>query len=459
MEVRRTCTRVHSMGGARSSRTTTSVSSTARWCTPRHRHGKGAQKRTRFSFSRRRAKADDADDAAVVAAAEVVYEDENLNRESGAALDKHWRGGCLGLRRAAWFPERFLPKEERRQEQQSGGFWQLGRLHGAGLCLASLVLLDLVLAHPSQALTLDHLMQVPHSLATQGLYVPGLVGDDEFREGFTSGLLLILVSEIGDKTFFVAMLLAVRQSDNSGGNQQSLNSNNNNSNSDGLALKGESSLLDKATERRLVVYVGTVAALGLMTIISCVIGRSFHSLDQMFADYIPSGLSALPLDDLAAVVLLTSFGITSLKDARALDDKEQQQADDGTRRGSGDVVFDIRDEEDSEEEAAKALVQEMKDEGKISEEQGNGSLLWQSFLLVFAAEWGDRSFLSTIALTAAYPPVAVVAGATSGHAVATALAVGGGSVLAKYISEKAIAYSAGVLFLAFAAATVVDLMV
>jgi putative Ca2+/H+ antiporter (TMEM165/GDT1 family) len=325
--------------------------------------------------------------------------------------------------------------------------------------LASLVLLDLVLAHPSQALTLDHLMQVPHSLATQGLYVPGLVGDDEFREGFTSGLLLILVSEIGDKTFFVAMLLAVRQSDNSGGNQQSLNSNNNNSNSDGLALKGESSLLDKATERRLVVYVGTVAALGLMTIISCVIGRSFHSLDQMFADYIPSGLSALPLDDLAAVVLLTSFGITSLKDGRALDDKEQQQADDGTRRGSGDVVFDIRDEEDSEEEAAKALVQEMKDEGKISEEQGNGSLLWQSFLLVFAAEWGDRSFLSTIALTAAYPPVAVVAGATSGHAVATALAVGGGSVLAKYISEKAIAYSAGVLFLAFAAATVVDLMV
>jgi hypothetical protein len=143
------------------------------------------------------------------------------------------------------------------------------------------VLLDLVLAHPSQALTLDHLMQVPHSLATQGLYVPGLVGDDEFREGFTSGLLLILVSEIGDKTFFVAMLLAVRQSDNSGGNQQSLNSNNNNSNSDGLALKGESSLLDKATERRLVVYVGTVAALGLMTIISCVIGRSFHSLDQV----------------------------------------------------------------------------------------------------------------------------------------------------------------------------------
>ena len=174
------------------------------------------------------------------------------------------------MRRAAWFPERFLPKE-----RHPGGFWQVG-----GLCLASLVLLDLVLAHPSQALALDHLMKVPHSVATQGLYVPGLVGDDEFREGFTSGLLLILVSEIGDKTFFVAMLLAVRQSDSNGGNQQSLSSSNSNGNSDGLALEGES-ILDKATERRLVVYVGTVAALGLMTIISCVIGRSFHSLDQV----------------------------------------------------------------------------------------------------------------------------------------------------------------------------------
>lgn len=39
----------------------------------------------------------------------------------------------------------------------------------------------------------------------------GLVGDSPLREGFVSGFLLIFFSEIGDKTFFIALLLALRQ--------------------------------------------------------------------------------------------------------------------------------------------------------------------------------------------------------------------------------------------------------
>lgn len=40
----------------------------------------------------------------------------------------------------------------------------------------------------------------------------GVLGDDTFREGAVSGFLLILFSELGDKTFFIALLLALRQS-------------------------------------------------------------------------------------------------------------------------------------------------------------------------------------------------------------------------------------------------------
>lgn len=40
----------------------------------------------------------------------------------------------------------------------------------------------------------------------------GLVGDSPFNEGFVSSFLLILFSEIGDKTFFIAVLLALQQS-------------------------------------------------------------------------------------------------------------------------------------------------------------------------------------------------------------------------------------------------------
>jgi hypothetical protein len=41
--------------------------------------------------------------------------------------------------------------------------------------------------------------------------IPGLVGDSPFREGFVSGFLLIFFSEIGDKTFFIALLLALQR--------------------------------------------------------------------------------------------------------------------------------------------------------------------------------------------------------------------------------------------------------
>ena len=39
----------------------------------------------------------------------------------------------------------------------------------------------------------------------------GLVGDSPLREGIVSGFLLILFSELGDKTFFIAVLLALKE--------------------------------------------------------------------------------------------------------------------------------------------------------------------------------------------------------------------------------------------------------
>jgi len=77
----------------------------------------------------------------------------------------------------------------------------------------------------------------------------------------------------------------------------------------------------------------------------------------------------------------------------------------------------------------------------------------QTFALIFVAEWGDRSMLATIALGAAQNPWGVFAGAVGGHALATLLAVLGGALLSKRISERAVGITGGVLFLVFAAAT------
>ncbi|GAX43002.1 hypothetical protein NIES4075_40110 [Tolypothrix sp. NIES-4075] len=82
---------------------------------------------------------------------------------------------------------------------------------------------------------------------------------------FTAGLLLITVSELGDKTFFIAAILAMRHS------------------------------------RRLVL-IGAIAALAAMTIISVVAGQAVSFLPKLYIHY-------------AEIVLFIGFGMKLLYDA------------------------------------------------------------------------------------------------------------------------------------------------
>ncbi|KAE9621199.1 putative Gdt1 family protein [Lupinus albus] len=212
------------------------------------------------------------------------------------------------------------------------------------------------------------------------------------KSGFTAAFTLIFVSEIGDKTFFIAALLAMQYK------------------------KG-------------LVLLGSMGALALMSVMSVVIGRIFQSVPAQFQ-------TTLPIGEYAAVTLLLFFGLKSIKDAWDL---------------PSDVANNGNDNNPELDELAEAeeLVKE-----KASKRLTNPlEIIWKSFSLIFFAEWGDRSMLATIALGAAQSPWGVASGAIAGHFLATCIAILGGAFLANYISEKLVGYLGGGLFLIFAVAT------
>ena len=204
-------------------------------------------------------------------------------------------------------------------------------------------------------------------------------------DGFLSAFLLIFFSEIGDKTFFIAVLLATQQS------------------------KGS-------------VFAGTFGALAVMTVISVGIGQVFHVAEEASGALLSSDV---PWDDYLAIALLLFFGVQTILSA------EEQTAEE-------------------EEEDAKIAVAGM-------EFDGAAALIISTFVLVFAAEWGDKSFIATIALSAAASPVGVALGGAAGHGVATGIAVLVGDVLGDVISERVVKYTGGALFILFAVATALDI--
>lgn len=246
----------------------------------------------------------------------------------------------------------------------------------------------LLLTSPGAANAAVDLAGLSGGAAAANSYMENLLGT-----GFYQAFSLVFLSEIGDKTFFIAGLLAMKTS-------------------------------------RLISFLGSMGALSVMTVISVVIGQAFHA--------VPPGLAnGLPLDDLAAVAAFTFFGVKILSEALGM---EEGEVEEGELTGMQEELADA-------EEAVES--------NKVKET--TWGQLASIFALVFAAEFGDRSFLSTIALSAAQNPVAVAGGAIAAHGIATAIAVFTGALAAKYISERVVGLVSGTLFLVFAVTTAVGI--
>lgn len=200
---------------------------------------------------------------------------------------------------------------------------------------------------------------------------------------FTAGLLLITISELGDKTFFIAAILAMRHS-------------------------------------RRWVFVGAIAALALMTVLSVLMGQLASLLPTLYVRW-------------AEVLLFLGFGLKLLHDARQMADQPNL------------------------EEQAEAVEAVKQAEAKLRR-CNPLAILTQAFGLTFLAEWGDRTQITTIALAAANHPVGVTVGAILGHSICAAIAVVCGRLVCGRISERTVTLFGGGLFLVFSAVGLLELM-
>ncbi|CDU22331.1 uncharacterized protein SPSC_00961 [Sporisorium scitamineum] len=225
-----------------------------------------------------------------------------------------------------------------------------------------------------------------------------------------SSYAMIIVSEIGDKTFLIAAILAMRQS-------------------------------------KLVVFSGAFASLAVMSVLSALLGVMFPSL-------LPKSLT-----NLMAAGLFLVFGLKMIKDGLAMSGDEIKEEWQEAEREIDEEDGNSHELE-SLEQGGHSLPAHPKKETGMTHRVREGTrnlcglcfspVFAQAFILTFLGEWGDRSQIATIALAAAHNVTLVCVGTIAGHACCTGLAVLGGSWLATRISVKHVTLGGACMFLLFA---------
>jgi putative Ca2+/H+ antiporter (TMEM165/GDT1 family) len=207
--------------------------------------------------------------------------------------------------------------------------------------------------------------------------MPAPLSADPGVAAFGASLTAITLAELGDKTFFMALILAARH-------------------------RGRD------------VFIGAFAALTAVTLISLGLGYGLREL-----------LPATVVPWLAAA-LFVGFGLKLLIDAQGM----------------------AANEADEEEQEAQQAIDEAESRRRIST---TWAVIWESFVLVFIAELGDRTQFTTIFLATApaFTFAGLLAGTLLGHALVTWLAVGAGKWIGSRISEQLLYRLSGGLFIAF----------
>ncbi|KAF8122980.1 hypothetical protein EV363DRAFT_1358214 [Boletus edulis] len=231
---------------------------------------------------------------------------------------------------------------------------------------------------------------------------------------------MILFSEIGDKTFLIAAILAMRHS-------------------------------------RLLVFAGAFSSLLLMSLLSAEMGHLLPKLIPQKWIHFSTG------------VLFLVFGSKMLLEAREMQDgsekmeEEMRETEEEIGYSAAEMGSAISNGHsaplgrvDEDEACAVPTPPQKMTKPNIADGARNfcnfilGPVFVQSFVLTFLGEWGDRSQFATIALGATHSVYLVTLGTVVGHTVCTGLAVLAGRYVSTKISVKHVTFGGAALFLVFA---------
>lgn len=258
---------------------------------------------------------------------------------------------------------------------------------------------------------------------------------------FTMALSMILFSEVGDKTFLIAALMAMKHP-------------------------------------RIIVFTASFASLVVMTMLSAFVGQALPSI-------LPRKVTSF-----IAAILFIVFGAKLLREGLAMDsnlgvEEEMEEVemeieakemairndglergdekhdlrrvtsspnvlDDGLELGGGEIpLYKMTNRRNHSPSIIESVKQFFDGLGNLA--QLVISPIWvQVFVMTFLGELGDRSQMSTFILAAGSGWWGVVTGAVVGHFFCTLAAVLGGRFLATKISLKTMTVAGGVSFLLFA---------
>ncbi|CAL8119955.1 unnamed protein product [Orchesella dallaii] len=213
---------------------------------------------------------------------------------------------------------------------------------------------------------------------------------------------VIVVLELGDKTFFIVAIMGMSHS-------------------------------------RSTVFAGALGALSLMTVICGLFGYASTIISETITYYI-------------STVFFAIFGLKMMYDGYRMSPHEGQQ-----KLEEVQATLRRRDDDNNDVESQGSKGTPLVGKGYILPTGLRrivftlfSRIIVQAFTMTFLSEWGDRSQIATVILAAREHVPGVCLGAILAHALCIGLAVLGGRVVGSRISVRSVTMIGGLLFLILA---------